>query len=59
MISNKVIFDAILILLFAKIINKNETDKKNKGKYQNNIILFCFFFGISLNLHYLCRLKRK
>ena len=54
MISNKYIFAAILILMVAKIRNKNEIDKKNKGNYQNHFILFCFFFGISIDLHYLC-----
>jgi hypothetical protein len=32
MISNKVVFAAILILLVAKIRNKNETDKKKQRK---------------------------
>ena len=33
MISNNVIFAAILILLVAKIMNKNETDKKKQKKF--------------------------
>jgi hypothetical protein len=43
MISNKVIFDTILILLVAKIINKNETDKKKQKKIIRTKLYFSAF----------------